>query len=71
MLRLALMIWLGPRAAYKDRFEASGGGSMLGRWFGRERREKLKDNEVRGVLPEESYTLLRWQQLIVNQLAVH
>ena len=35
---------------------------MLRRWFGRDKQEKLRDGEVRIVLPEESYTLCEWQQ---------
>ena len=35
---------------------------MLKGLFGKGKDEKLKENEVRVVLPEESYTLLEWKQ---------
>ncbi|MEW8627225.1 MAG: DUF695 domain-containing protein [Candidatus Thiodiazotropha sp.] len=35
---------------------------MLSKLFGKKRDEKLSENEVRIVLPEESYTLLEWKQ---------
>ena len=62
MLRLGLMSSLGPAAAYRGRVGVPGSGQMLRRWFGRDKQEKLRDGEVRIVLPEESYTLCEWQQ---------
>ena len=35
---------------------------MLGKLFGRKKEEPLKENEVRVVLPEESYTLMEWKE---------
>lgn len=35
---------------------------MLGKLFGRKKEELLKKDEVRVVLPEESYTLLEWKE---------
>lgn len=34
---------------------------MLGKFFGGKKGEPLKENEVRIVLPEESYTLMEWK----------
>ena len=35
---------------------------MLGKLFERKKERPLEDNEVRIVLPEESYTLMEWKQ---------
>ena len=35
---------------------------MLGKLFGKNKGRKLKENEVRIVLPEEAYTILKWEQ---------
>lgn len=35
---------------------------MLGKLFGKKTEEKLKENEVRIVLPEESYTLIEYKE---------
>lgn len=35
---------------------------MLGKLFGKKKEEQLKDNEVRIVIPEESYTLIEYKQ---------
>jgi len=35
---------------------------LLGKFFGKKKEEPLKEDEVRVVLPEESYTLLEWKQ---------
>lgn len=35
---------------------------MLGKLFGKKNDEQLKENEVRIVLPEDSYTLIEYQQ---------
>lgn len=35
---------------------------MLGKLFGKGKKEELKDDEVRIVLPEESYTLIEYKQ---------
>jgi hypothetical protein len=35
---------------------------VLGKLFGKKKGENLKENEIRIVLPVESYTLLEWKE---------